>query len=50
MAKRVRTLRGLEENDDEEIVWVFEQLFESARGRPERMAWLDQLAVVARDG
>ena len=38
LAKLVQPLRGLEENDDEEIVWVFEQLSESAKGRPERIA------------
>lgn len=49
-AKRIRRLRGLEESDDEEVTWVFQQLFESAKGRPERMWWMDKLAIAARDG
>ena len=48
LAKRIRRLRGLENSDDEEVTWVLEQLFESAKGTPERMWWMDQLAIAAR--
>lgn len=49
-AKRILKLRGLDESDDEEVTWVFQYLLESAKGRPERMAFMDKLAVLAREG